>query len=101
MERGVIVGGLLISASFMLAVLINQAANKPSTVEVPSQPLVQPEPLAKEKTGASPGKADDRCRDSFERERDAALDASSARATASSSNCRADAGARSSAMYDD
>ena len=100
MERGVIVGGLLISASFLLAVLINQAAHKPSTVEVPSQPLVQPEPLAKEKTGDSPGKADDGCRDPSERERDAALDASSARATAPSSSCRADAGIRDNARYD-
>lgn len=43
MERGVLVGGLLISASFLLTIMLNQAAKEPPARDDRQTPAVGPQ----------------------------------------------------------
>jgi len=57
MERGVLLGGLLISASFLLAVALNQAAkeSRPDETPAPALPIVKAKPRVPCPASDAPG----------------------------------------------
>ena len=64
MERGVVVGGLLISASFMLAVLLNHSAKEPvSDVRHESAGAAESAPVKRLSVTSAPAspQKDERC----------------------------------------